>query len=135
MKTNLLSITNRIPLVLLFLLLSILCWGQLTLGTSPYTQNFNGTTLPTGWSTRTSASATALGTSITPATTDTWANTASGFKFCASVKSPLTSTSNAAAQNSASDRSLSVRSSGSLGDPGQSFALQIANTTGKTGFS
>ncbi len=135
MKTNLLSITNRIPLVLLFLLLSILSWGQLTLGTSPYTQNFNGTTLPTGWSTRTSASATALGTSNTPATTDTWANTASGFKFCASVKSPLTSTSNAATQNSASDRSLSVRSSGSLGDPGQSFALQIANTTGKTGFS
>lgn len=135
MKTNLLFITNRIQFVFLFLLLSVLGWGQVILGSSPYTQNFNGTTLPTGWTTRTGSTSTSLGSAATTATSDTWASTTSGFKFCASVKSPLTSTSNAATQNSASDRSLSVRTSGSVGDPGQSFALQIANTAGKTGFS
>ncbi len=118
----------------LFLIGSL--FGQVTLVSSPYSQGFNGTTLPTGWTTRANATGSALGSNIrTPATSNTWGDTQGEFRFCASAKSPLTSISNTANQNSATDRVLAVRTSGSFADPGQSFNLQIANTTGLNNFS
>ncbi len=122
-------------ILLLVVLLSGKSWGQVTLGTSPYNQDFNTTTLPTGWTTRTSATANALGTSVTPVTTNTWASTTGEFRFVASAKSPLTSASLTATQNAATDRCLAVKPTGSFGDPGQAFTFQISNTTGMTNFS
>ena len=117
------------------LFISLHSFGQVTLSGSSYSENFNGTTLPTGWSTRKTATATALGTSVTPNTSGTWASTTAEFRFCASAKAPLTAASSTAVQNSATDRCLAVRPSGSFGDPGQAFVLHISNTLGFTNFS
>lgn len=126
----------RTAFVVLFMLSFVRGWGQLTLGTSPYTQNFDaiGTGLPTGWTVRTSATATTLGTSQPLTTTKTdWTNTAGAFKNFASADG-LTSASNSAAQSASTDRSLGIRQT-SFGDPGAAFVLQLANTTGKSSFS
>lgn len=121
--------------ILVILGFSKITFAQVNLGTSPYTQNFNGTVLPTGWQTFTGATSSLLGASATPLTTETWANTSGNFRFCASAKSPLTSGSNSTDQSNATDRCLAVRTGTSFGDPGASFNLQLANTTGKTNFS
>ncbi len=113
-------------------------WGQLTLpaGTS-YTQDFDGigSGLPTGWTVRTGATSGARGSVATLTTATTvWSSTSGNFRNAASSEG-LTSSSDATAQAASSDRALAVRMSGSFGDPGAAFELQLANTTGKTGFS
>jgi fibronectin-binding autotransporter adhesin len=111
--------------------------GQVTLSGTSYTQDFVnlGSGLPTGWTTRTGASAGSLGTSVSfTATANSWADTGGAFKNLASATS-LTSSANTATQNAATNRALGVRPTGSFGDPGQSFTLQIGNTTGFYGFN
>ena len=125
-----------VALVMVMMLSAGVSWGQLTLPPGgSYTQNFDGLpTMPNGWTVRTGASASVLG-SVATIVDDTWANATGNFRNVAASEAPLTSGSNAAAQNSSADRALAVRQSGSFGDPGVSFNLQLANTTGKTGFS
>ncbi len=105
-------------------------FGQ-TAVTSNYTQTFDGigTALPSGWTVRTGATATSLGTSgaFTTAAA-TWADTGGSFKNVASSDG-LTSTATTAAQNASTDRALGVRQSGTFGDPGASFAFNINTTT------
>ena len=111
--------------------------AQVTLSGTSYSENFNGigSALPTGWTVRTSATATALGTSTTLATTQTsWATTTGNFRNTASANG-LTSTATATTQNASTDRALSVRQTGSFGDPGAAFVLQLANTTGFQNFA
>ena len=125
--------------MLLFLLLFVTgsAFGQVTLTGSSYTQDFDaiGTALPTGWTVRTGATASALGSTATLNTAKTaWSDTAGTFKNFASADA-LTSTSNATAQSNSTDRALGVRQSGSFGDPGAAFVLQLANTTARTSFS
>jgi uncharacterized repeat protein (TIGR02543 family) len=111
-------------------------WGQLTLGTSPYTQDFDaiGSGLPTGWTTRSTSSTTVLGTIAALTTAKTlWTDTGGSFKNVASADG-LTSGSSTAVQNNSTDRALGVRQSGSFADPGAGFLLQLANTTGKQSF-
>lgn len=110
--------------------------AQVTLGTSPYTQDFDGigTGLPTGWSTRTGGTATALGATATYASAATaWNSTTGNFRNSASADGSA-SGDVTATQAGRTDRVLSIRQSGSFGDPGGAFLLQLANTTGKTGF-
>lgn len=113
-------------------------WGQLTLpASSPYTQDFDGigSGLPTGWTVRTGATAAVLGTTQTFNTTATsWATTTGDFRNSASADG-LIGSANTATQSAHTDRALGVRQSGSFGDPGAAFVLQLANTSGKTGFS
>jgi hypothetical protein len=109
--------------------------AQITLETSPYTQNFNTTTLPPGWTTRDKASTTFLGNNATPTTLNTWAETAGDFRFTASAKTPLTSVSTSETQNASTDRCLAVRPTSKFGDPGQAFTFQIANTLGFKDFN
>ncbi len=125
-----------VALVMVMMLSAGVSWGQLTLPPGgSYTQNFDGLpTMPNGWTVRTGASASVLG-SVATIVDDTWANATGNFRNVVASEAPLTSGSNAAAQNSSADRALAVRQSGSFGDPGVSFNLQLANTTGKTGFS
>ncbi|KGO84599.1 hypothetical protein Q765_20730 [Flavobacterium rivuli WB 3.3-2 = DSM 21788] len=107
-------------------------WGQLTLpaGTS-YTQDFNsiGSGLPEGWTVRTSAGTSALGTEATFVTTARpWSSTTGGFANYASSESTV-------GEGSSTNRALGTRQTGSIGDPGAAFVLQLANTTGKASFS
>ena len=120
---------------IILIIVSIPIRGQVTLGTSPYIQNFNTTTLPEGWTTRINATSTSLGTNVSPTTTGTWGSTTGEFRFAASAKSPLTSLSSTTAQNAATDRCLAVRTVVGFGDPGQAFTFQIANTIGLTNFN
>lgn len=121
--------------------LMILCINstdaQVTLGTSPYLENFDniGTSLSTGFSTRFGATSTNLGTDAALAIGKTaWNITSSGFRNSASAEG-LTSSADATAQSNATNRALSVRQSGNNGDPGAAFIFQLANTSGKTGFA
>jgi len=124
-----------------------------TLGTSPYTENFDGLAggLPAGFGVYTNASATSLGTAptsaqliLTPGTTTAWAATGAGFKNFASA-TDISKKATAATQAAATNRALGVRQTGSFGDgtstatpptgAGPAFVFQAANTTGKTDFA
>jgi gliding motility-associated-like protein len=126
----------RKTLLFLFLsLFSISVFGQATLTTSPYVENFNGigTALPTGFTVRTGASALALGAIATPATAATaWNSTTGNFRNVASAVAGAAAIT--ATQTAASDRALGLRQTGSFGDPGGAFVFQIDNTTGKSAF-
>ena len=120
--------------------LSLVCsglgYGQISLNTSPYIENFDGigTTQPTGWSVRTGATSTALGAVATfPVTATAWNVTTGHFRNVASATG-LTSTATTTAQNSSSNRSLAVRQSGTFANPGASFVLQLANTSNRANF-
>lgn len=128
--------------LLLMGMLLIACpelFSQVTLSGTSYTENFDniGTGLPTGWTVRTGATATALGTVATFTTTPAvWNNTGGGFKNYASADG-LNSASTATDQNGNTDRALGIRQTGTAGtggDPGGAFVLQLNNTTGLTGF-
>lgn len=114
-------------------------WAQLTLpaGTS-YTQNFDGigSGLPTGWTVRTGANGTSRGTSTSLNTAAiSWATGTGEFRNCAAAEAPLTSSSSTTVQENSLDRALAVRQTGSYGDPGATFELEIANTVDRTAFT
>ncbi|RYY22332.1 MAG: hypothetical protein EOP41_07295, partial [Sphingobacteriaceae bacterium] len=131
-------------LLLFYFILSFkTLFAQINLGTTKYTQDFDGTNgavsaLPEGFTVRTGATATILGTTATFTTAKTaWNNTTGGFKNVASADG-LTSTAVAAAQTASTDRSLGLRQTGTAGtggDPGGAFVVQLANTNARTGFS
>jgi hypothetical protein len=105
-------------------------------GTS-FTQNFNniGTdSLPGGFTVRAGATATAIGTEQPFTTTGTsWSSTTGRFaNFAAGV---IAANSDATQQATVTDRALGVRQTGSFGDPGAAFVLQIMNTKNRTGFA
>jgi hypothetical protein len=107
-------------------------FSQVTVSGGSYTENFDGTAsgLPTGWTVRTGATATSLGTIQTFNTTaSAWNNTTGAFKNSASADG-LISSSAATDQNNSTDRAISSRQTGTFGDPGAAFVLQLANTTG-----
>lgn len=112
--------------------------AQLTLTGGTYTETFDsiGSGLPTGWTGRTGASATALGTSAAFTTGATsWADSGGSFKNVAANDSGLLSSASTAAQAAATDRAFGIRQSGTVGDPGAAFTLQIGNTTGLGDFA
>ncbi len=112
--------------------------AQLTLGSSPYTQDFDaiGSGLPAGWTVRTGATAAALGTSQTlvTSTSNGWTSTTAQFRNAASSEAPSASGDLTAVQATRTDRVPSVRQSGTFGDPGAAFVLEIANTVGLSAF-
>jgi len=117
-------------------LISTQVFAQLSLTNSPYQQSFDGigSGLPTGWEVRTGATASAFGTSATPVTTATaWNSTSGNFRNVASANG-LVSTSTSTEQNNSTNRAIAVRQTGSFGDPGAAFYLQLQNTASKTGF-
>jgi autotransporter-associated beta strand protein len=92
--------------------------------------------LPTGWTVRTGASASNLGTIVTPVLTATeWGSTSFNFRNVASHGSSLASTASPTDQAAATDRALGVRqtgaSGGAGGDPGAAFVYQFS-TLGQT---
>jgi hypothetical protein len=130
------SLTIKFIINVSLMLISIFGLGQVTLTGTSYTQNFDNISsgLPNGWTVRTGAQATALGNPATLTTAATsWDNTTGAFKNLASADG-LNSDSNAAAQSGSSDRALGVRQTGTFGDPGAAFILQLTNTMGFENF-
>jgi predicted extracellular nuclease len=96
--------------------------AQVALGSGTYTQNFDAIAsgLPTGWTIYTGANATSLGTAATlTAAATSWANTSGAWKNCASATG-MTAAEADATQAAAANRALSIRQTGSFGDPGAS---------------
>lgn len=113
----------RLGLPLLVAFHASLTGAQVTLTGTSYSQSFDsiGTALPSGWDVRTGASSSSLGTAASWTTTATsWSDTSGRFGNCAAAESPATSGDNATAQNGRTDRAVTIRQSGSFGDPGAS---------------
>ena len=116
-----------------------------TLGTSPYTENFDnlGTALPAGFGVYTNATATSLGTATTVTLAPTaWNNTGGGYKNYASATA-LGAGAATTAQTAATNRALGIRQTGGFGDgtstatpatAGASFDFLLANTSSKSDF-
>ena len=114
--------------------------AQVTLTGTNYTQNFNdlGSGLPPGWSVRTGADTNSLGAEVTLTTNATsWGTLTGQFANYASTVSNngtnLLGGESSTAQGTCTNRSLGVRQTGSFGDPGAAFVLQLQNTRGFTG--
>lgn len=133
-------------------------YGQLTLGTSPYTQNFNSiTTAPTGWSAYNSATATSLGLSEAwngSVNYGIYADTVSGGGACKSDvygggtknypsanNGVAAKTADCTAQKAFTDRAIGFRQVSQTNsthpnlDGGAAFVLKLANTTGLSAFN
>ncbi len=116
-------------------LLGALSWSPtaqagFTLTGTQYTQDFNGigTGLPTDWTVRTGATATALGTSVSLTTAATaWSDSGGSFKNMATATG-ATSADSTATQAASINRALGVRQTGSFGDPGASFNFNLTTT-------
>jgi len=138
------KIMNSKPSLKLFLILlvpmlafALPANGQMALSGTNYTQNFDqiASGLPTGWSVRTNATATSLGTAATfnPAAVS-WATATGQFGNQASTTNNSgteasggeSSTQEAAFTN----RCPAIRQGASFGDPGAAFVFQITNTIG-----
>jgi hypothetical protein len=137
--------TKLLSFSLLFLALAMdpVASGQAFLCGTNYTQNFNtlGNGLPPGWSVRTNATASSLGTAAEfNANCVSWANKTGQFGNGPS----LTNNAGVLATGSASDtqatftnRLLLVRQAATFygSDPGAAFVFQIANTAGLSNFT
>lgn len=142
MKTNITKVRAAVFGTMLLASAGLTANAQLMLTGTSYVQNFNGIAngLPTGWSVRTGASATALGTDVsanailTPASNTTWNNQTGGFKNFASG-TPFTyyADGTSALQGAETNRALGVRQIG-MTDLGVAFVLEIANTSGLSNF-
>ena len=124
---------------IMVLILAGVCAGRAALvldGTS-YIENFDnlGSGLPPGWSVNTGATVSDTGSIVTLVTGATsWATTTGNFRNVASADG-LNSTDTPATQSASTDRALGIRQTGSFGDPGAAFELNIQNTTGLNNFS
>ncbi|MFT3843969.1 MAG: T9SS type A sorting domain-containing protein [Lacibacter sp.] len=126
-------------LLAIVLVVSVSLQAQVTLTTSPYTENFNnlGTAgLPTGFLIKWSATSTSLGNDSTfQLKTVKWTDFNRGFKNFASSTTVTDHAATDVTQAASTDRALGVRQTSSSGwDPGASFVFRIANTSGKYNF-
>ncbi|HEY9659313.1 MAG TPA: hypothetical protein V6C65_12730, partial [Allocoleopsis sp.] len=125
-----------LSLLVLFVFTISNSFSQVTLSGTSYSENFDAISagLPAGFTVRTGANASSLGTAQALTTAATaWNNTTGAFKNVASANG-LVSTSTSAEQNASSDRALGLRQTGTVGDPGGAFTFQIANTAGLSNF-
>lgn len=108
--------------------------AQISLTVSPYFQDFNAGALPIGWSVRTGATNTAPGISATyNAGPTSWTSATGNFRNVASATG-LKSTATTNEQNASVNRALGLRQTGTFGDPGAAFVLQLSNTIGWANF-
>jgi hypothetical protein len=136
MKKSLL-IATQVAIPLLFIFFPGLLQSQVALLNSPYQQNFNSLAdgLPAGWSVRTGATAGSAGNTATFVSTATsWSSTSGNFRNVASATG-LDATSSVTDQTNSVNRALAIRQTSGFGDNGGAFTVQLANTSGKTGFS
>lgn len=107
--------------------------ATVTVTAGTYTENFNslaaGTEPTTGWTVRTGATSSSLGTALTTfsATARDWGNTGASFKHISSTN--IASTSTAAEQLANTNRALGITqgASGNM-DPGAAFTFNFSTT-------
>jgi trimeric autotransporter adhesin len=112
--------------------------AQLTLNGTNYIQNFDAISngIPDGWSVRINATTNSLGTVTTNYNSGkkTWSDTSGEFGNCASTVANsgtnFIGNESTTVQGNCTNRALAVRQTGSFGDPGAAFVLQIASTIG-----
>jgi len=116
--------------------------AQVTLAGTNYTQNFNSISngLPPGWSVRTNATATSLGTPTSFNTNAvSWGTQTGQFGNAAGITdnslASALGTESSTLQGEFTNRCLAVRQTAAFGDPGAAFVFQIANTTGFSNFT
>ncbi|MDW7980024.1 MAG: immunoglobulin domain-containing protein [Verrucomicrobiales bacterium] len=119
--------------------------GLVLTGTN-YFQDFNSIEqgLPQGWTVRTGATATAVGTMVpwllanSSPYSNWWANTAGKFGNHASTVSNegtnFVGNEPPEIQSAATNRALGLRQTGTFADPGAAFVLKIQDTTGRGNF-
>ncbi len=133
---------TRCFLMCLFLLAPAL-GAQIVLSGTSYTQNFDsiGAGLPNGITTRTLATTTDNGFSITPILTTTPWSTATGNFYNYATATGFTGAEASGTQNASLNRSLGLRQSSAFGDAGGTtisppcFLFVIQDTLGFTGFT
>lgn len=115
--------------------------AQLVLTGTNYFQSFNTIAggLPDGWAVRTNATTTSLGTVVTfPTAAKSWGDPTGEFGNFASLTnnagSLATGGESAATQAAFTNRMVGVRQTGTFGDPGAAFVLQLTNTLGFSNF-
>jgi hypothetical protein len=125
----------------LLLLVSVTVQAQVTLTTSPYTEDFNNlgsAGLPAGFFVKKAVvDATPLGvdTILNTGVTPPWRGTSRGFKNFASATGVSDVAIDSATQSAITNRALGVRQTSTTGwDPGVAFLFQVTNTTGKFNF-
>ncbi|MES2596276.1 MAG: autotransporter-associated beta strand repeat-containing protein [Verrucomicrobiota bacterium] len=102
--------------------------AALQLTGTQYTQDFSTVSsgLPSDWTVRSGATATALGTSAAFTTTAVeWGNTGGTFRNSA-ASTGLVSTESTANQSAAPNRCVGLRQTGGLGDPGGAFCFNFS---------
>jgi hypothetical protein len=111
--------------------------AQLTLSGTNYIQDFNAISngLPAGWSVRLNAITNGLGTNASfPTAPKTWSSTSGEFGNCASTAANsgtnFTGDESTTIQGNCINRALAIRQTGTFGDPGAAFTLQITDTVG-----
>jgi len=121
--------------------LSLGAQAQLTLTGTNYVQNFDGldSGLPAGWMGCTNAHATNAGTAAGFFTNHTsWGSSSGVFGNYASLTNnagtACVGTETAATQSAITNRALGIRQTGTFGDPGAAFILNITNTTDMANF-
>jgi len=112
--------------------------AQLVLAGTNYLQTFDNldSGLPAGWMVCINAHATNLGTAVVFTTNRTsWGTQTGQFQNSASTSNAGTNLlGSESTQTGFTNRALAVRQTGSFGDPGAAFVLNLANTTRKAGF-
>ncbi len=135
---------NKSKLTLMLTVIAIVgsAPAQVTLTGTSYTQTFDSIAsgLPPGWSVRTNGSATNLGTLLTSFVTNvtSWGSSSGQFANYASTVSNYGTNfcgtnESTAIQAACTNRCVGMRQTGSFGDPGAAFVLQLQNTLGLTG--
>jgi hypothetical protein len=114
--------------------------AQLILTVTNYCQNFDGLGggLPKGWMVCTNAHATNVGTATTFITSSTsWGSQTGQFQNSASTcngGTNLLGTEISGVQSGFTNRAPAIRQTGSFGDPGAAFVLNLTNTLGMANF-
>ena len=120
--------------ILVFCSTHIALFSQsVTLSGTQYAEAFDGigTALPNGWSIKTAATATAIGTDAAYTSTPGLWNVTSG-RFYNFASADIGETADQAA---ATDRALGIRQTGTIGDPGGAFVVKLTNTTNLSAFN
>lgn len=110
--------------------------AQVSLSGISYTENFNSidSGIPAGWSVKTGATSSVLGTDVSLVTAETsWATSTGNFRNVA-ASTGLTSSSDVPTQGNSANRAIGIRQTGSFGDPGAAFTFNF-NSTGYTNVS
>ena len=118
--------------------LALSAHAQVILTGNSYYESFDqlGSGLPPGWSLYENATHSSLGHRFSfSALAASWDSTAGGFKNYASAHNPGAAVGDSAPRQAAyADRALGIRQTGSFGDPGAAFVLELANTLNCSNF-